>query len=972
MNKVLAFVFLISSVKFCIAQDPIYYQYNPNNGLPSNEVYDVIADPQGYLWFGTDRGIARFNGTSFKHYTVNDGLSDNLVYKLFLSPKGVIWAVCNDKTLHYFKANKFESYHLNKKLQNLIKLPASSNILNIQFKEEVPFVIGTNSKGFIKIINNEKFEYDSTLISELRYDKISNASAFIFSPPLLRKNIAEVLPYQFQNIKKGFTTLNFKTFSAQRKNGETIVSFDKWIYVLKNGRIIASNEFDVPILNMYLDANGDLWLCFFYNGVKLYKPSETINQKNGRCYFSNQTITDVQQDFEGGYWFSTYNQGVYYIPKIEIEYVNIPELKINEDIKEITGDRQKKLFIATNKNRILIQEDGITKFTSETFNSNTSQISICNDLYFDQLHQRLLVGFSDGLYLLNENGKTLKQLGGLGKCITSDGNYWVAANVSNVKKIEIKHLNLPPENLTLLETAPFALYIDSKKTIWVGVNDGIVNLRGKQKEYYKKDKINIRINNIKEIENGSIVLSSLGLGIFIIQDEKVNELTLGESVQNNMVNDLAIEGNVVWAATQKGVVRIDLNNINKPKLSYLSVENGFPFNDIRKIYLQNRKVYVVAQNKLIAFPSTINLINNKKPKIELINISTLNQSNISPRLNYPFTYDDQRIQFHFNAVAYRAGQNIKFNYRLKGLDSTWRKLNQNNVEFNSLDFGTYTFEVVAINEDGFTSQNKEQYRFTIPPPFWKTYWFYGLMTSLISLLIYFYFRFRIRNEQQRNREKEEMLLNEQQALLAQVNPHFIFNALNSIQNFILKSDQLNAIKYLGRFSRLMRLSLDHANLKWIPIDSEIKLLNTYLELEKLRFKDQFEYEISISNNSVVENIQIPSMLIQPFVENAIIHGLKELKERKGELKVVFTFHNSILICEIIDNGIGFKNAQAINKSENPIKSSYGVAITKKRLELINKEVKLPYVFEQINRIDAKGNVFGTLIKLSLPYKTLVN
>ncbi|MES2779238.1 MAG: histidine kinase, partial [Bacteroidota bacterium] len=396
------------------------------------------------------------------------------------------------------------------------------------------------------------------------------------------------------------------------------------------------------------------------------------------------------------------------------------------------------------------------------------------------------------------------------------------------------------------------------------------------------------------------------------------------------------------------------------QLRYWSVASGFPYNDIRKIHIQDGKIYVIAQHKLIRIDENMEGINRFPPRVFLNRIVVNGGQEIPIDSNYRFTHEDRRIRFLFNGLAFRSGQYLQYQYRLTGLDDEWHTITQPFVEFPSLSPGTYHFELVALNENNTRSAVPVAYHFVIPLPFWETDWFYACIISVAIMFIALIFRYRFRAEQKRNREREAMLQYEQQALSAQINPHFLFNALNSIQNFILQEDKSNAIKYLGRFSKLMRSSLDHARMKWISPAEEMNLLENYLELEKMRFKDKFIYQVDVPDEQL-SDILIPSMLIQPFIENAILHGVAKLENRQGQITVKLVWKDTQLLCSVTDNGIGLGQAGAEYSQR-----SHGMNITLERLKLLCAETATVYFFGITDRKAEEKK--GTHVTFHIPYK----
>jgi LytS/YehU family sensor histidine kinase len=208
---------------------------------------------------------------------------------------------------------------------------------------------------------------------------------------------------------------------------------------------------------------------------------------------------------------------------------------------------------------------------------------------------------------------------------------------------------------------------------------------------------------------------------------------------------------------------------------------------------------------------------------------------------------------------------------------------------------------------------------------------------------------------------------EMQALRAQMNPHFIFNCLSSINRFILKNEGKTASNYLTRFSRLMRMVLMNSQKSLISLDDELQMLEIYLEMERLRFKDSFDYAITFLNVVESDNIFIPPLLLQPFCENAIWHGLMN-KEGQGRLDIELSMEDNILNCVIRDNGVGREKAEELKSKTAEKEKSMGLKITTERLALLNKEKGIHTYYDIEDLKDENGNATGTKVILRISFK----
>jgi sensor histidine kinase YesM len=304
-------------------------------------------------------------------------------------------------------------------------------------------------------------------------------------------------------------------------------------------------------------------------------------------------------------------------------------------------------------------------------------------------------------------------------------------------------------------------------------------------------------------------------------------------------------------------------------------------------------------------------------------------------------------------------------YRLSGLDTTWTEQKGNHIAiiYNALPAGIFQFEAFALNEDDAQSEELVSFRFTINPPFWQTWWFYLLVAVLSIGLVSGLFLLRIRHINRKAALEHAVVTSKLTALRSQMNPHFLFNALNSIQELVLSKDTKNAIRYLGTFSGLTRTILENSAKETVRLSEEIDMLKQYLELEKLRFGDTLEISMVVDPKIDQEGIRIPPMLIQPYVENALKHGLLHLQNDR-KLNLEFNQNNNILAITITDNGVGRAKAKEIAKQKKK-HQSFSSEATENRLQSMKNTFGVSGSVEVIDLYE-NGNPSGTKVIMMIP------
>ena len=321
----------------------------------------------------------------------------------------------------------------------------------------------------------------------------------------------------------------------------------------------------------------------------------------------------------------------------------------------------------------------------------------------------------------------------------------------------------------------------------------------------------------------------------------------------------------------------------------------------------------------------------------------------------------------FSAPSFINPSKLNFQYKIEGIDNSWVDIGSaRELKLNSIPSGNHILRLkVAGNIN-----NKETSILLIKPlPIWKETKFITAL-SFIFLLIVLIATVGIIGVI-RKRERKKTLLNKQyanielKALQAQMNPHFIFNCLNSIQHFIIVNDEISANKYLSKFSMLMRKFLEHSKFNTISLHEEIELIRLYIELENLRFKEGFDLTMEIDPAIDKYNIEIPSMLFHPFVENAINHGLLNL-DRKGNLKIIFRLEKQCLLGIIEDDGIGRKKSSELRSETRKDHQSRGMEITKDRISVLNKMENTNIEVEIIDKTNDTYGSSGTLVIIKIP------
>jgi hypothetical protein len=496
---------------------------------------------------------------------------------------------------------------------------------------------------------------------------------------------------------------------------------------------------------------------------------------------------------------------------------------------------------------------------------------------------------------------------------------------------------------------------------------------------------------LSEDKNNTIWVGTYGNGLLKYNGKRFTNISKTNGLCDNFISSSYYDKskNILWIGTMNGISKINLDN----KSNIVSIDNlinnpntesfGCVQNAIEK--LSNGNILFSIGEELYEYDYSRENKTTAQLKLHLqglkINYQNLNLNEFSKvdtwsnlPLNLTLPFEKNKIRFDFVAIDYNFANTIKYSWKLEGLEKEWTPLTENNfVSFTNLPGGDYTFRVRAKNEHGEFS-NEVVYSFTILPPFYQTWWFLPLFLIILFTIAYLNSEYQIRKVKAEEKTKTENFKRlaelELKAMRAQMNPHFMFNTLNSIQDIVLNKDDETARIYLADFALMMRMILENSAQKEISFEKEIEFIELYLKMETLRFGTKFKMICNIPDELVSSHIKIPPMLIQPYIENAINHGLMH-KTENGLLTISFELEtrNGIecLKCTVLDNGIGRKKAKEYAAWKTKKHQSMATDITNERLQLLNG-LHATKGFEVIIRDleNETHEALGTKVELFIP------
>lgn len=980
VKKVIITILILSVSINLFSQSYPFRHYTVEDGLPSSETYHVFQDSKGYIWIATDNGVSRYDGYKFRNFTKQDGLPDNTVFEIFEDYKNRIWFVPHSAKLSYFYKDSIFEYEFNDSLLSRMRVNTSpaklsfyvDSLNNVIYSDKRNGGLMIDSLGSVIELSKSNQSCYLHIIEEKIIYNTQNVSP--------RKISLESISDSKINLLKEFNSENIEltdcSIPIKKGNNILIADFKILIKINRNYNLSYLNYPD-PIIWLSEDNKGDIWIGT-RNGVYCH---ENFNATIPKYHLlKGKNISSVLQDNENGFWFSTLYDGIYYLPNIYINNFTIKDGLPYEEVKTVNSDSS---FIWLGlKNKLIGLK---SKKIQKEINLESNNIIIRN-IFSNHKNKKLWIAASS-LYsyqnnILNEiDFKRKEDLSTIHSAIQPKdieidvlNKTWIATGVG---------LFVYDEKAgSCINTEPYKNKINSicqrqnDPYLLCGCNDGlweysIINDTHEflgAKNTLLKDQIDCIVYNTY---HDNMWLGTKTNGIVIYDQDEIYNISTKNGLSNNSITSLFLKDNVMWATTRNGLNKITFHNKKLKhsfKIESFNKIHGLLSREINDIYVDDSLAYVATKKGL-------NIINYNKiketfspPPIYITNISIQNQDT-TIQDHYVLPYNKNSINIGFVGLMYRNNENKKYKYQFnQNTKSThWVETNERYVKLSFLPPGKYNFNVIATNENNTESLSPATVSFIINPPYWKTWWFFTIITLLTSIILYFLYKRRV-NEINKRNILENRLLKEvnkfrQKALSQQMNPHFIFNTLNSIQYYIYNNDVESSTHYLTKFSKLMRLILDNSQYETISIQKELEAMELYLQLESLRLDEKFSFEILVNEDVNTEYYKIYPLLIQPYVENSLWHGL--VQEGEKMLKIEILPNKESILCIIEDNGIGREKALKKKKQQGKHKS-HGTNITNKRIETINKLYNSTFKVEFIDLKDNFANSIGTRVLLQIP------
>jgi hypothetical protein len=962
-------------------------KYTVKDGLPSAYIFSIFQDSRGFLWIGTANGISRFDGKNFVNYNLNDGLPSLSASISYEDSLHTLWASTR-KGMAAFRNDHFQTYPL-----------SDSALLDYTGIDHVKGmgIIATTSNGIYRFENDhwQKIKSYPGLENNSCHQVLATKKGIYFNygDHLILQNNNK---YEELGKKVGRNGPYFRGIGSY--SDTTYLSTENGLFIIDGERQIPIFEqplHNKTIIAFYKDSKKRFWVCTDEDGLMVAEPGNT-KEFTWHISITQNLISGILEDRSGNLWIACID-GLAMVNEKNISQFT-HHIGIVSTILETPG--KKNIIAYSRPNGFLSFSDNDFRKTSITFpsipgyNSKEDLIDYyCFDdkdrLWFSTRFQKLfcmdkgviknysfLAGHTLNIYGVDYNLKkrrltvaadTLKMGNEL-----SQRNF-IAANSHHFILHPIMNHSFP-NGVQIVSTRFDGSFLLDENDNAIPVNKEL----GLSKFIYAY--------RFLEEPGGKFWLYNNGTGISRYHwnsnnfPEKDLDITTSNGLPNNIVSSLCIDKyHRLWAVTPSGLALIKPDSSGNTRHSIYAIGNTLEIDPTNLEYAQllnasDGNIWLTKYSEIFRFnPDSI----IPKSSVPVVSIESIRILSSSGKLLEKFrslqhfwvdpsqpvlSYNENNLQINFKGISFENYSGLQYSYRLQGLDSNWSQPELNtSITYVKLSPGHYTFYIRAKNTENNWSR-PVSFSFIIKTPFWETWWFRLFAILIATALIIFIFRYRLMQLKTRTEMQNKLRELDMKALKLQMNPHFIHNALNSIQSLILNNRNNEASHYISKFAKLMRQVLENSDKDLISLDKELYSLQLYVDLEKLRMSMDVDYAVTIDDTIMESEIKIPPLILQPFVENALWHGLSH-KDGNKKILLHITTKPGWIICEITDNGMGRKKAASLHEIFPEGHLSKAVDIIRQRLYDFNQ----PLDTEPVSFIDLEenGEAMGTTVIVRL-------
>lgn len=960
MNHLFKYIFTWLSILSFYGQNPQFEVIDKRKGLTSNTVYDVFQDSKGFMWFGTVYGLVRYDGYEVKSYLNLKKVSPEATC-IREDLYGRIWYENFDNYLFFIQNDSVHALNQNKTLNHVRDFSLIADHMCV-IQEKGIDIFSLNSLKRIKTIFID-FKIDSLGIFWCRQSK---NNYYILADKVYEINninkLCEISYIIFENKYKPNFLLNFKNDIVPISlNNEIVI-----IYKLENKVYVPDIHLKIKTrIQSATFVDEKFWLCS-PKGVYVYNENWQPAFINNYL-FIDKNISSVFKDREGGFWISTLNEGLLHVKdfatKKYYDGVNLNKLSL-------IGDN---LFMTTKKGEILklnlhsyegkaVYKDKYQSEITSLFVDSAKNTLYCNPktlhiLNLSQNKKKEMPVIIKDLVKVNDKYFAYAATGGCGLISITNKTYniWDSIYIKNLTHFSFSFFfkKLNGKSVT---------YFKKNNSIYYGTNLGLFKVLPNKIEEIKYKNSSLYILRIYSFFNTIYALTNEGIVYEINEKNEFTSIFKKYKLNDRNIINIKLVQHFLFLNSHNKLYYI---NLKTKEMQEINV-NDLDINDIE---LHMDQLILSTDDGLIFQPFKSNIRNNSPP-LFVINTIKINDS-IQNLLKSPIlNYFQNKIEINYSILSFKTNGQFPLYYKIN--DGKWQQAipTSRTLKLEALAPGNYTI-IFKLGNNLKQTTSDQTVKFKIKKPWWLT-WYSIIIYCFTFVLVFISFYLWKTNFLKKKNQllKEKIILERQlnkstlKSIKAQMNPHFFYNALNTIQSFVYSDDKRNASLYLSKFSKLTRLILEMSEKETVPLSDEINALKLYLDIEQVRFNEDMSYEINLSNDLNLELIKIPSMLIQPYVENAVKHGLLH-KHGKKKLSIIFQKKDNNLHIEIEDNGVGRKKAEELNIVKKNKPEPFSSTANLKRIELLNANNK-NLGFQIIDNVNENGSAVGTTVIIIIP------
>ncbi|KAB2907639.1 MAG: histidine kinase [Ignavibacteriales bacterium] len=991
----LVFIVIILEFFSLHAQTPPFRHYNAENGLPSSTVFDIIQDTEGFIWLATLSGAVRFDGERFINYSSKEGLNAPAAVAISQRYNGDVLFSTYLNGINYYRNGKINNFY--------------HDTTGNQFYSSYIFITGNKEEGetiwsfkslaginYLKVSNGELKRTNIKIEKGLLINRVKpwkNKILITTNKGLFEVENDKLSPIQVQGLPE--TQLTGLQIAP---DDELLICGKGVIYRVKNFKVVKTYSLNYPvppvdITEVLQDRFGNIWFSPINSGFYcIISGSEVVLDLPAKLQLKRTQTNAIYSDREGNIWVATYGKGVFCFNNLHISIYN--------EFDGLGSDFITSAILSSKRRLVAGTIDGVYVENNGKFNRafNTSHPTQTEYIY--NISENDGEFFVAGVFSskrtksLNYQKERFNLINFPSFFRSKSGNFLlgmfyntiqVSFNTFSNEKI-VEEITLFSDKFILERVN--CLLEDGKKRIWAGTSAGLVlimpitnngKIKSREKIYFRENKVLMsKINSLIEDHYGNIwIASELGIARFsgVSKEISKNNSTNPSANFNTSFTtwekyksfDLSGAKSIafdkkkrVWIGTMTG-----LYSLENGSLSRFTTDNGLPSNEIYSLFYDEpeNRLILSTGNGLTVF--NLSLFEKTKPVATAAKIVGVGNERTPPPKNLTLKIepDSRNLKVYISSLQFSSPNSTKYKYRYSG---SWYSISGNLIQFTDLQPGKDTLFIKPYDQNEQPGESAIII-LDVTPTFAESLWFKFIILLSLFTLIAAVLKIRLSHSAKKNAQELELAerINDlkHRALSAMMNPHFVFNSLNSVQ-FLVNSDRKeDANNYIAMMATLMRKNLDASSSGFISISDEIERLKLYLEIEKMRFSDRFTFSISVDENINPDTTLIPNMIIQPFVENSIWHGIIE-SDHKGKITVSFALSsNSVIDIKISDNGVGYTKSKQMQKNGH---ISKGIAIIEERLKLLSQKMEMPspIVIEDLGNTSDDSQ--GTEIIISLP------